>query len=121
MTYTQHIEHGPLPLISHFNPHPYKAVVTTEFNFTPDTQKFLARFFGTQKPIEMENRIAFNDDGIIHITVPAFDYEEAISGVKVKWQGLDSTLDYGGDFNRVKFLATAPGLSGEAKVMPNLI
>lgn len=115
VTYTQHIEHGPLPLISHFNPHPYKAVVTTEFNFTPDTQKFLARFFGTQKPIQMENRIAFNDDGIIHITVPAFDYEEAISGVKVKWQGLDSTLDYGGDFNRVKFLATAPGLSGEAK------
>ncbi len=116
VTYTQNIQHGPLPLLfTRGNPHPYKAVVTTEFEFAPETQKFLTRFFGTQKPINIENRISFNDDGVITIKVPAFDYEEAISGVKAKWQGLNATLDYGGDFNRVKLNAEAPGLSGEAK------
>ncbi|WP_283150539.1 YdgA family protein [Silvimonas soli] len=115
VTYTQNIQHGPLPLLSHFNPHPYKAVVTTDFQFSPETQKTLSRFFGTQKPISIENRISFNDDGLMTIKVPSFDYEEAISGVKAKWQGLNATLDYGGDFNRVKLIATAPGLSGEAK------
>ena len=115
VTYTQHITHGPLPLLTHFNLHPYKAVVTTDFVFAPETQKLLAQFFGTQKPITIENRIGFNDDGLMTITVPPFDYEEAISGVKAKWQGLTATLDYGGDFNRVNFAALVPGLAGEAK------
>ncbi|QLI82246.1 YdgA family protein [Chitinibacter fontanus] len=115
VTYTNHVQHGPLPLLGQFNPLPYKAVVRTEFKYSEDTQKFLAKFFGEQKPISIENRIAFNDDGVMKITVPSFDYEEALSGVKAKWQGLDATLDYGGDFNRVKFDATIPGLSGEAK------
>ncbi len=115
VTYTNHIQHGPLPLLTRFNPIPYKAVVNTEFKYSADTQKFLAKFFGEQKPIQIENRIAFNDDGVMKITVPSFDYEEALSGVKAKWQGLNATLDYGGDFNRVKFDANIPGLSGQAK------
>ncbi|QLG86880.1 YdgA family protein [Chitinibacter bivalviorum] len=115
VTYTNHIQHGPFPLLNRLNPIPYKAVVSTEFNYSADTQKFLAKFFGEQKPIHIENRISFNDDGVMKISVPSFDYEEALSGVKAKWQGLEATLDYGGDFKRVKFDATAPGLSGEAK------
>ncbi|WP_432721892.1 YdgA family protein [Jeongeupia wiesaeckerbachi] len=115
LKYTQHVTHGPLPLLGHFNLHPYKAVVETEFKYSPETQKFLSRFFGEQKPIQIENRIGFSDDGVMNIKVPSFDYEEAISGVKAKWQGLEATLDYGGDFNSVKLTALAPGLSGEAK------
>lgn len=115
VTYTNHIQHGPLPLLLRFNPLPYKAVVSTEFKYSADTEKFLAKFFGEQKPITIENRIAFNDDGVMKINVPSFDYEEALSGVKAKWQGLDATLSYGGDFNRVQFEASVPGLSGQAK------
>lgn len=115
VTYTQHIQHGPLPLLTRFNLHPYKAVVESEFVFSPSAQKFLTQFFGAQKPINIENRIGFNDDGVMDIKVPGFDYEEAISGVKAKWQGFNATLNYGGDFNSVKLAAHAPGLSGEAK------
>ncbi|MBM3117737.1 YdgA family protein [Jeongeupia naejangsanensis] len=115
LKYVQHITHGPLPLLTQFNLHPYKAVVDTEFQFSPDTQKFLSRFFGEQKPIQVENRIGFSDDGVMNIKVPSFEYEEAISGVKAKWQGLTATLDYGGDFNSIKLNALAPGLSGDAK------
>ncbi|WP_028453276.1 YdgA family protein [Chitinilyticum aquatile] len=115
-TYINHVKHGPLPLLGRFNPTPYKAVVTTEFKYSPETEKLLKQFFGDQAPIEIENRIAFNDDGVMKIRVPAVkDYSEALSGVKVNWGGLDATLDYGGDFNRVKFDATAPLLESQAK------
>ncbi|WP_028456672.1 YdgA family protein [Chitinilyticum litopenaei] len=115
LTFVNHVQHGPLPLLGRFNPTPYKAVVTTEFKYTPETEKLLKQFFGDQPPIEIENRIAFNDDGVMQIRVPAFDYSEAVSGFKAKWGGLDATLDYGGDFNRVKFSATAPLLESSAK------
>lgn len=115
VTYTNRVLHGPLPLIGQFNLRPAKAVVQTELQFAPETQKLLSRFFGTQKPIEVENRIGFNDDGVIQLKVPGFDYEETISGIKAKWQGLNATIDYGGDFNRVLLNARAPGMTGAAK------
>lgn len=115
VTYTNRVLHGPLPLIGQFNPRPAKAVVQTELQFAPETQKLLSRFFGDQKPIEVENRIGFDDDGVMQIKVPGFDYEEAIAGIKAKWQGLNATVDYGGDFNRVRIEASAPGLEGFAK------
>ena len=115
VTYTNHIQHGPLPLLSQFNFMPYKAAVSTKFVFAPDTQKFLSKFFGEQQPIQIENRISFNDDGIVNLSIPAFEYEEALSGIKAHWEGLTASLDYGGDFNRVTLLANAPGLKGEAK------
>ncbi|SFN16252.1 Uncharacterized conserved protein YdgA, DUF945 family [Formivibrio citricus] len=119
VTYSNKVLHGPFPLIGQFSLRPAKAVVQTEFKFAPETQKLLSRFFGAQKPIEMENRIGFDDDGVIQIKVPGFDYEEAVSGVKAKWQGLTATVDYGGDFNRVKLNAVAPGMSGSAKEKGN--
>ena len=115
LTYTNHIKHGPLPLLTQFTPIPYKAVVNTEFVFAEDTQKFIAKFFGEQKPIQVENRISFNDDGVVSMNIPRFEYEEALSGIKAQWQGLNATLAYGGDFNRVLLNANAPGLQGSAK------
>ncbi|MDR3410047.1 MAG: YdgA family protein [Formivibrio sp.] len=115
VTYTNHVLHGPFPLIGQYSLRPAKAVVQTEFQFSPETQKLLSRFFGAQKPIEVENRIGFNDDGIIQLKVPGFDYEETLSGIKSKWEGLNATIDYGGDFNRVHLVAHAPGMTGAAK------
>lgn len=115
VSYTNHVLHGPIPLIGQFNLRPAKAVVQTEFKFSEETQKLLSRFFGDQKPIEVQNRIAFDDDGVIQIKIPHFDYEEPLSGIKAKWQGLHASINYGGDFNRVKLVATAPGLEGTAK------
>jgi uncharacterized protein YdgA (DUF945 family) len=51
----------------------------------------------------------------VHLSVPSFEYEETLSGIKANWKGLNATLDYGGDFNRVTLNATAPGITGEAK------
>lgn len=113
--YTQHVQHGPLPLLLSGNPVPYKAVVTTDFEFSPETQKFLAKLFGEQKPIRLENRIGFGDDSKMDVKVPAFDYEETLAGVQVKWQGFDAHLEYDSDFDKVKLDATVPGLTGTVR------
>ena len=115
ISYTHRIQHGPLPLLSQFNPHPYKAVVVTEFNFAPETRKKIDQIFGKQAPIEIENRIGFNDDGTMRVRIPAFEYEEAISGVKAEWRGLNATLAYGGDYNRIDLTGNVPGFKGDAK------
>jgi uncharacterized protein YdgA (DUF945 family) len=115
ISYTHHIQHGPLPLLGQFNLRPYKAVVTTQFEFAPETRKKIEQIFGKQSPIEIENRIAFNDDGTMNIRIPAFEYEEAISGVKAQWRGLNATVAYGGDFNSLDLTSNVPGFTGDAK------
>jgi uncharacterized protein YdgA (DUF945 family) len=99
ITYKQHIKHGPFPLLTSFNPIPYKAVISTEFIFSPDIQKRLVRFFGKEKPLSIIERIAFNDDSKANITVPGFDYEEAVSGIKAKWTGFKGDMEYSGDLS----------------------
>ncbi|HSC81234.1 MAG TPA: YdgA family protein [Chitinolyticbacter sp.] len=113
--YTQHVRHGPLPLLLSGNPMPYKAVVTTDFAFSPETRKFLAKLFGEQKPISVENRIGFGDDSKMSVDIPAFEYEETLAGVKVKWQGLAARIDYDGNFDQVKLDASVPGLTGTVR------
>lgn len=119
VSYTNRVLHGPFPKIGQFSLLPAKAVVQTEFRFAPEAQKWLSRFFGAQKPVEMENRIGFNNDGEISIKVPGFDYEEAIAGINAKWQGMTMRVDYSEDFSRVKLAAQAPGLAVAAKDVVN--
>lgn len=114
LTYTQTIQHGPLPRLFQGDPSLLKAAVVTDIQFTPETQKLLKNFFGEQKPFQIENRIAFSDDGVFSLKVPGFDHEEALSKVKVSWQGFDGRIDYTHDFDRVKIDAHAPGLRIEA-------
>ncbi|PHV13432.1 YdgA family protein [Chitinimonas sp. BJB300] len=114
LTYTQTIKHGPLPLLSKGSPTPLKAAVTTQIDFNPDTQTLLKKIFGDQQALQIENQIAFNDDGVVRIKIPNFTYEETLAKVKSVWQGLDATIAYGGDFNKVDITALAPGLHFEA-------
>ena len=112
--YRNRIQHGPLPLLGSFNLRPLKARVETELLLSAEAKKALKPFFGDQPPIRIENRIAFNNDGDMRIGIPAFDYEEAISGVKVKWNGLQSGLNYAGDYNRYDVDALLPGIHLDA-------
>lgn len=108
--YRNHIQHGPLPLLGRFDLRPAKAHVETELLLSTDARKALRPFFGNQPPIRIENRIAFSNDGHIRLSVPSVDYQEAISGVKVQWQGLRSAIDYAGDYNRYQVDGLLPGI-----------
>lgn len=121
VVFTHRIQHGPFPQLGEFNFYPAKAVVTTEFAFSAETQKFLSLFWGTQKPIEVVNRIGFSDQGKIQLSIPAFEYEEALAGIHSKWSGLKLTMDYRNDFKHIDIHANAPEFSFDARDKVSLL
>lgn len=114
LKYRNRVRHGPLPLLGSFNLRPLKAYVETELLLSAEAKKTLRPFFGDQPPIRISNRIAFGNDGSVSVAIPAFDYEEAISGVKVKWHGLQSGINYAGDYNRYAVDGKLPGIHLDA-------
>lgn len=96
-TYKQHIKHGPFPLLTSFNLLPYKAAVAVDLVFPAKIDGFLKRVFGKTKPIQITERIAFSDDTKSKMVIASLDHDEAISGIKIKWSGFDSTIEYSGD------------------------
>jgi len=107
--YTQHVQHGPLPGIGHFDLRPARALVTTQFLMSDSTRQTLKRFFGDAEPITVTNRLGFGGGGELQVQVPPFDYEETLSGVKMKWQGFKLNVDYNAGFKEYKTEALSPG------------
>ena len=42
--------------------------------------------------------------------MPAFDYEETLAGVKIKWQGMTTQVGYDSDYSQYSIDARLPGL-----------
>ncbi|MBM2884848.1 YdgA family protein [Chromobacterium phragmitis] len=112
--FTNHIQHGPLPGLGSFDFRPGRALVRTEFAMSDATRKTLKTFFGDKEPITIVNRIGFGGGGLLDVSVPAFDYEEALSGVKMKWKGFDLKVDYSHNYQDYKTEALSPGFLLEA-------
>lgn len=115
--YTQHIQHGPLPGLGSFDLRPGRALVTTEFDFSQSTRDTLKKFFGDKEPIAIVNRIGFGGGGDLNVSIPSFDYDEALSGVKMTWKGFTLNVDYTRSFREYQTDAQVPGftLSAESK------
>lgn len=77
---------------------PVRASVNTEFQYDPEVQKVLARFFGDQVPVSITNTIFLNGSGKLDMRVAKFDYEE-LSGIKLNWQGMNANFNYESGFN----------------------
>ena len=103
ITIINHVSHGPFA----GSLTPVRARVHTEFQYQPEAAKVLARFFGTQAPVQMNNTVYLNGAGEIELSVPAFDYEE-LSGIKLAWQGLSGTTAYENGFSAYSHDYTAP-------------
>ncbi|WP_434633814.1 YdgA family protein [Chromobacterium sp. CV08] len=112
--FTNHVKHGPLPGLSAFDFRPGRALVRTEFAMSDATRKTLKTFFGDKEPITVVNHIGFGGGGLLEVGVPAFDYEEALSGVKMKWKGFDLKVDYAHGYQEYKTEALSPGFLLEA-------
>ena len=104
ITVVNHVTHG--PFAGGFGT---RAKVKTEFQYHPEAAKVLARFFGDQTPVSMTNTVYFNGNGVIKLSIPAFDYEE-LSGIKLTWQGLSGQTDYQNDFIGYSHDYAAPSL-----------
>ncbi|WP_233201152.1 YdgA family protein [Chromobacterium alticapitis] len=112
--FTNHVQHGPLPGLSSFDLRPGRALVKTEFAMSDATRKTLKTFFGDKEPITIVNHIGLRGGGLLDVNVPAFDYEEALSGVKMKWKGFDLKVDYSHNYQEYKTEALSPGFLLEA-------
>ena len=106
---TNHVKHGPLPSLLDFDFRPARALVRTEFGMSASTRKNLAIFFGEKNPISISNRLNFGGGGELKVKVPDFDYEEALSGVSIKWKGFALKLDYDQRYNGYQTEARSPG------------
>ncbi|ROV55459.1 YdgA family protein [Neisseria chenwenguii] len=104
VTIVNHVKHG--PFAGGFGT---RAQVETEFKYSPETTKALARFFGTETPLKMTNTIHFNGNGVMKMEMPAFDYEE-LSGIKIQWKGLSGETAYDDGFKSYKHDYAAPSL-----------
>lgn len=112
--FTNTIKHGPFPGLADFDLRPGSALVTTRFDMSDSTRKTLSLFFGDKEPITVINRLGFSGGGELKVNVPAFDYQEALSGVKVKWQGFNLQVNYHQGFKEYRAEADSPGFSLEA-------
>lgn len=112
--YHHDIQHGPLPglLSGHFTPG--SARVTTRFEMSDSTRKTLARFFGTADPITVINHLNLTGGGKLAVSVPKFDYEETLAGVKMNWRGFDLKLNYAAGYKEYQSEAVSPGFTLEA-------
>ncbi len=86
-----------------------RANVKTEIVYSPEVSKHLTRFFGEKRPLSMTNHLNLFGGGQLKLSIPAFDYEE-LSGIKIVWQGLDTGIDYQGNFDAYDVLSKIPGI-----------
>jgi uncharacterized protein YdgA (DUF945 family) len=105
ITLVNHVQHG----LFAGSIRPVRARVETELRFTPQAQQILARFFGQEAPVKLENTINLSGSGQMLVVIPKFNYEE-LSGIKINWQGLESTIDYAEDFSSYDSHTVSPGL-----------
>ncbi|MFC4160959.1 YdgA family protein [Chitinimonas lacunae] len=107
-TYVQTVRHGPFPLLKQGDFSLLKAAVTTDFQFSPDLRETLSEIFGEQPPLQLENRIRFDDEGAFALRIPKFNRQSKLAKARSIWEGLEAQIRYGRDFTRVDIDAKAP-------------
>ncbi|WP_231895195.1 YdgA family protein [Vogesella sp. LIG4] len=109
LRYHHKVKHGLLPGLFDFDLRPARAIVRTEFDMSEGTRKTLQRFFGDAEPITVINRLGLTGGGELTVTVPKFDYEETLAGVKMNWQGFNLKVDYRSGYREYNVESTTPG------------
>jgi uncharacterized protein YdgA (DUF945 family) len=105
---------------------PTISYATTHLEYSDSLKKMLNKFFDNRPPLSIINIIYLNKYGRYFIASPSFNYEEAVSGVKVVWNGLNLNIKYNPEFNIFENQLIVPNLqlSAPTKVditMTNLI
>lgn len=98
--YISHIEHGIFAGILHGKILPTLSYAKTTVEYSDNVKAILNKFFNGKVPLEVYDITYLNKSGRIKFISPSFDYEEAVSGVKVVWGGLDASLSYNRNFTK---------------------
>ncbi|MCC2624469.1 MAG: hypothetical protein K0R14_342 [Burkholderiales bacterium] len=110
LKYTTHIEHGLFSGVFHGNFLPILSYSRTNIEYSDSVKKILKKFFNETTPLEITDVTYLNRSGKITAYSPKFDYEEAVSGVKVVWGGMVANQDYNKDFTKFSNNLSIPNL-----------
>lgn len=108
LRYTTHITHGLFAGWLNGDLFPTIAYARTEIQFPARLAKILNKFFNNQQAIIIDNVIYLNKAGKFFVDSPKFNYDEAVSGVKVVWGGLKLRIGYNPVFDQFDSHLTVP-------------
>lgn len=100
ISYTTNISNGLFAGWMHGDIMPTIAYAQTKLTLPEKLDKILNKFFNNQPALNIVNLIYPNKAGKYVITSPSFNYDEALSGVKVTWGGLKLKVSYNSGFDR---------------------
>lgn len=109
--YTMHITHGIFAGVLNGKFVPTLATAKVTIQYPDSIRPVLTKFFGDKNPLYIKNIIYLNGSGQISVTSPSFNYEEALSGVKMEWYGLNLITHYNKDFNHFNNKLSIPHFS----------
>lgn len=99
-----HIKHGPW-----IGNRIGQAKIDSEFIFTDAQKKTLQQFFKVDVPVSLTDTISLSGSGRLYLKVLPFDYEE-LSGIKIKWGGLNINTQYKLLYSQYESNVVAPSL-----------
>jgi uncharacterized protein YdgA (DUF945 family) len=100
VNYSTHVTNGVFAGWLHGKIYPTIAYADTTVALPEKLDKILNKFFDGKPAFKINNVIFLNKAGKYIITSPLFNYDEALSGVKVNWGGLDLEIAYNDKFNQ---------------------
>lgn len=118
--YTTHVTHGVFAGWIHGNILPTYAYATTNIELPNKLKAILNKFFNNQTPLLINNILYLNKSGKYYIDSPPFNYDEALSDVKVNWGGLNAKVSYNQMFNKFDTTLNIPLFEMVAPTQANL-
>lgn len=106
------IVHGPLPGMTTIA----AAVSDTELVLDDSARAVVARLFGDRKPFELNTVYGFTGAGTATLKIPEFVAEQTDengAAMRLTWQGLTATVDFGRDLRDYRLRGEVPGVQIE--------
>lgn len=100
ITYVTHIRQGLFAGSFSGNFVPKFAYATTTIEYPESLKTMLNKFFNGKTPLEISDILYLNKSGKSIFISPSFNYDEAVSGVKVTWGGLNADIRYNQSFDK---------------------
>lgn len=114
---SQTIQHGPILYEGGLRFRLGQALATVRFKMSSQTKMALKHLFNKEEPIVITHLIRFSQNGQLSIRIPAFSYNEILSGINITWQGMHIAVDHKKDFSAY---STTVALPHATLTIPNI-
>ena len=108
ISYSTHISQGLFAGWLHGSIMPTIAYAQTQLKLPAKLDNILNKFFNNRPALKIDNLIYPNKSGKFVVSSPDFNYDEALSGVKVNWGGLKLVTAYNPEFDHFENELVAP-------------